>query len=56
MSNVKLAVIYYSATGTNHQLASWAKEAGEAAGAEVRLAKVKETAPAEAIASNPLWQ
>ena len=34
MSNVKLAVIYYSATGTNHQLASWAKEAGEAAGAE----------------------
>lgn len=56
MSNVKLAVIYYSSTGTNHQLASWAKEAGEAAGAEVRLAKIKETAPAEAIASNPLWQ
>lgn len=26
MANVKLAVIYYSSTGTNYQLAQWAKE------------------------------
>lgn len=24
MSNIKLAVIYYSSTGTNYQLAQWA--------------------------------
>jgi hypothetical protein len=35
MSKVKLAVIYYSSTGTNHQLAKWAEEGGTQAGAEV---------------------
>ena len=30
MENVKVAVIYYSARGTNHQLAQWAKELGTA--------------------------
>ena len=28
MSNVKLAVIYYSSTGTNYKMAQWAKAAG----------------------------
>lgn len=56
MSNVKLAIIYYSATGHNYQMATWAKEAAEAQGAEVRLLKVKELAPQEAINSNPAWQ
>lgn len=53
---VKLAVIYYSSTGTNYQLAKWAEEAGKEAGAEVKLVKVPETAPKEAIAQNPAWE
>ncbi|WP_249869477.1 NAD(P)H:quinone oxidoreductase [Oceanobacillus saliphilus] len=56
MDNVKLAIIYYSATGTNYQMAKWAEEAGKAAGAEVKLLKVEELAPEAAIASNPLWK
>lgn len=55
MENVKLAVIYYSSTGTNTQLARWAKEAGEEAGAEVRLLKVAELAPKEVIEKSPAW-
>lgn len=38
----KLAIVYYSQTGHNYQMALWAKKAAEAAGAEVRLRKVKE--------------
>lgn len=56
MANVKLAVIYYSSTGTNYQMAQWAAEAGRAAGADVKLLKIEETAPEAAIASNPGWQ
>ncbi|QGQ46484.1 NAD(P)H:quinone oxidoreductase [Metabacillus sediminilitoris] len=56
MSNVKLAVIYYSSTGTNYQLAQWAEESGKEAGAEVKVLKVPETAPQSAIESNPAWK
>ena len=56
MSQVKLAVIYYSSTGTNYQLAQWAAEGAKQAGAEAKILKVKELAPAEAIAQNPAWQ
>ncbi|WP_227395858.1 NAD(P)H:quinone oxidoreductase [Jeotgalibacillus aurantiacus] len=56
MSNVKLAIIYYSSTGTNYQLAKWAEEAAKEAGAEVKVLKVEETAPQQAIASNPAWK
>ena len=52
---VKLAVIYYSSTGTTYRLARAVEEGAKAAGAEVRLRKVKELAPAEAIASNEGW-
>lgn len=55
MSDVKVSVIYYSATGSVHALAERAVEAAEKAGAEVRLRKVQELAPAEAIASNEGW-
>ncbi len=55
MEKVKLAIVYYSMTGTNFQLASWAKEAAEEAGAEVRMVKVHELEPQEAIGSNPAW-
>ncbi len=52
---IKLAVIYYSSTGTTYRLARAIGEGAEAAGAEVRLRKVKELAPEEAIASNEGW-
>ncbi|KGX85304.1 NAD(P)H:quinone oxidoreductase [Pontibacillus litoralis] len=52
----KLAVIYYSSTGTNYQLAKWAEEAAKEAGAEVRVLKVPETAPQQAIESNSAWK
>ena len=53
---LKVAIIYYSATGTNYQLAKWAKTSAEAEGAEVRLVKAPELAPEAAIASNPAWE
>jgi NAD(P)H dehydrogenase (quinone) len=56
MSNVKLAVIYYSTTGTNYQLAQWAAEAGKQAGAEVKILKVQELAPQAVIDGNPAWK
>jgi len=34
MSNVKLAVVYYSKGGTNYQLAKWGAEGAKEAGAE----------------------
>jgi len=53
--SVKLAVIYYSTYGTNHRMASTAAEAAREAGAEVRLLKVRETAPAEVVQSQGPW-
>ncbi|MER7169341.1 NAD(P)H:quinone oxidoreductase [Micromonospora sp. NPDC000207] len=51
----KVAVIYYSATGITYQMAQSAVEAAGDAGAEVRLRKVRELAPEEAIRSNSGW-
>lgn len=56
MANIKLAIIYYSSTGTNYQMAQWAEAAATEAGAEVKLAKVRENAPQAAIDSNPAWK
>ncbi|WP_078556780.1 NAD(P)H:quinone oxidoreductase [Bacillus alkalicellulosilyticus] len=56
MGNINLAVIYYSSTGTNYKMAEWAKEGAEAAGANVKVVKVPELAPASAIESNPGWK
>ncbi len=55
MKDVKIAIIYYSATGANYQLAKWAEATAKNLGAEVRLKKVKETAPEEAIKENAAW-
>jgi NAD(P)H dehydrogenase (quinone) len=52
---VKLAVIYYSSYGTNHAMAEIAAEAARAAGAEVKVLKIAETAPAEVVASQDAW-
>ena len=56
VANIKLAVIYYSSTGTNYQLAKWAEEGAKEAGAEVKVLKVRELAPQSAIDSNPAWK
>lgn len=53
--SVKVAVIYYSATGTTYELARAVEEGAKAAGAEVRFRKVRELAPEEAIKSNEGW-
>ena len=55
VERIKLAIIYYSATGTNYRLALAARAAAEQAGAEVRLRKVHELAPDAAIDRNPAW-
>lgn len=56
MSNVKTAIIYYSSTGTNHQLAHWAADGAKEAGAEAKVLRIPETAPQAAIESNPAWK
>lgn len=57
MEELKVAVIYYSSTGTNYQLAQWAVEAAESAGiGDVRLRKIKELAPQSAIEANEDWK
>ncbi|WP_078410829.1 NAD(P)H:quinone oxidoreductase [Priestia abyssalis] len=56
MTNINLAVIYYSSTGTNYQLAQWAEAGAKEAGAEVKVLRVPETAPQAAIDSNPAWK
>ncbi len=54
--SARIAVIHYSATGVVHGLASALAAGAAEAGAEVRLRRVPELAPAAAIASNPKWQ
>ncbi|MEH7610792.1 NAD(P)H:quinone oxidoreductase [Gottfriedia acidiceleris] len=56
MTNVKLAVIYYSMGGTNYQLSKWAEKGAKEAGAEVRVLKVPELAPQSVIEGNPAWK
>jgi NAD(P)H dehydrogenase (quinone) len=51
----KVAVIYYSATGTTYRQALAIEEGAQSAGAETRLRRVRELAPEEAIASNDGW-
>ncbi|MGS2648621.1 NAD(P)H:quinone oxidoreductase [Streptosporangium sp. LJ11] len=55
MEPVNVAIIYYSATGTVHALARAVAEGAEKAGAQVRLRKVAELAPPEAIGARPEW-
>jgi NAD(P)H dehydrogenase (quinone) len=53
---VNVAVIYYSSTGNVHALALAIAAGAESAGAEVRLRRVAELAPPEAVDSNPAWR
>ena len=52
----RLAIIFYSTYGTNHQMAEIAAEAARAAGAEVRLLRVAETAPDDVVAGQDAWK
>jgi NAD(P)H dehydrogenase (quinone) len=52
----KIAVVFHSATGNLHAMAHALAEGAEESGAEVRVRRAPETAPAEAIAANPRWQ
>jgi NAD(P)H dehydrogenase (quinone) len=56
MSAVKLAIVYYSTYGTNHAMAEIAAEAARAAGAEVRLLRVAETAPEAVVNGQDAWK
>ena len=52
----KVAIIYYSSTGSVHALAQEYAKGLEGEGAEVRIRKVAELAPPEAVAANEAWQ
>lgn len=54
-ARLKVAVVYYSSTGTVAALAEEISEVAEKCGAEVRLRRAPELAPQSAIDSNPAW-
>ncbi len=56
MSNVRLAIVYYSTYGTNHRMAEIAADAARAEGAEVRLLKAPETAPEGVVNGQDAWK
>lgn len=51
----RIAVVYYSATGNIAAMAHALAEGARSAGAEVRVRRVAEMAPQEAIDGNPRW-
>jgi NAD(P)H dehydrogenase (quinone) len=51
----RIAVVYYSSTGNVHALAQAVTEGAIEAGAEVRLRRVAELAPADVVSSVPAW-
>lgn len=54
--SVRVAVIYYSATGSVHALAESVAEGASGAGADVRLRRAPELAGEAAIDANPAWR
>ncbi|WP_043239479.1 NAD(P)H:quinone oxidoreductase [Streptomyces violaceusniger] len=52
---IKVAVVYYSSTGTIAEISKQIAQQAEKAGAQVRLLKAAELAPQAAIDSNPAW-
>lgn len=56
VTNVNVAIIFYSMGGTNFQLAKWAEEAAKEAGANAKILKVEELAPASVIENNEAWK
>lgn len=56
MSQLKVAVIYYSSTSGNYQMSKWAAAAAKGTGAIVKRVLIPETAPREAIEGNEAWK
>lgn len=56
MTKPNIVVVFYSTYGTNHGIAAAAREAAEAAGAEVRLRRIPETAPDSVVSSQDAWK
>ena len=56
MSKPKIAIVFYSTYGTNHQVALEAAKAAETAGAEVRVRRIAETAPQAVIDTQDAWK
>ncbi|GAB2683953.1 NAD(P)H:quinone oxidoreductase [Thalassiella azotivora] len=52
----RIAVVFYSSSGTNHAMAEALAEGARAEGAEVRVRRVPETAPREAVEGNDAWR
>ncbi|MEU7995012.1 NAD(P)H:quinone oxidoreductase [Micromonospora sp. NPDC049060] len=55
-TDARIAVIYYSATGTVHRLAQAFVDGAADAGAEVRLRRVAELAPEQVVDARPQWR
>jgi len=55
MSNVNLAIVFYSTYGTNHEMAETAAAAGRTTGAKVRLVRVAESAPQDVVDAQEGW-
>ena len=53
--SIRLTIVYYTTYGTNYTMAQVAAEAAEETGAEVRLLKVRETAPQEVVQGQEAW-
>jgi NAD(P)H dehydrogenase (quinone) len=56
MAKTKITVVFYSTYGTNNGIALTAVKAAEAAGAEVRLRRIPETAPDAVVAGQDPWK
>ncbi|MFD0859003.1 NAD(P)H:quinone oxidoreductase [Roseovarius aquimarinus] len=52
----RLLILFYTTYGTNHRMAECAEAAAREAGAEVRLRRVRETAPQEVIDGQDAWK
>lgn len=52
---VKVVVVYYSATGSVHALAKAVAQGARDAGGSVRVVRVRETVSREVVGQNPLW-
>ncbi|WP_324668131.1 NAD(P)H:quinone oxidoreductase [Geochorda subterranea] len=52
----RVLIVYYSSTGTTYRMAKEVEAGAREARAEVRLRRVAELAPPEAVEKNPVWK
>lgn len=56
MTAPKIAIVFYTTYGTNHNVALEAEKAAKAAGADVRLRRIAETAPKQVVEGQEAWK